>query len=239
MTGNSRPHTQSSRTPNELVGFVRGRLSRLADARKAREMAAYMKTDMPFYGVQKPDRVPIGRELLVRYPLETRQAYEQMITALWSQPHREEKYIAIFLALAYPRFITPASLPLYRLIIDGGWWDFVDDIAIRLVGPLVLNDRQRMGPLMNRWVADRNMWIRRSAILCHLKHADQTDHVQLFDHCLRRAHETEFFIRKAIGWALRGYAYTAPARVRAFLHRNRDTLSPLSLREAAKHLDPV
>jgi 3-methyladenine DNA glycosylase AlkD len=226
------------RAMDELVTFVRASFRALSDSRKAREMAAYMKTEMPFYGVQKPDRVPICRELKRCFPIESHAQYTRAVLAMWSQPHREEKYTAIFLALAWPRFIVPASLPLYRrLIVEGAWWDLVDDVAIKLVGPLVLSHRARMSPLMDRWIEDRNMWIRRSAILCRLKHKEQTDERQLFEHCLRRAHEKEFFIRKAIGWALRGYAYTAPRSVRKFLQQHGNRLAPLSFREAGKHLD--
>ena len=221
-----------------MVKFVRTQLRALADPAKAKPMAAYMKTDMPFYGVQKPDRVPIQRELFTRFPLKTRAQYAAAIEALWSQPHREEKYCAIHLATQYPQFITMASLPLYRrLIVEGAWWDFVDDIAIRLVGPLVLDHREAAGPKMDRWIDDSNMWIRRSALICHISHKSRTDERQLFGHCLRRAHEKEFFIRKAIGWTLREYAKTAPKSVRRFVRAHRAELSPLSIREAAKHLD--
>jgi 3-methyladenine DNA glycosylase AlkD len=80
------------------------------------------------------------------------------------------------------------------------------------------------------------MWIRRAALLAHLKHKEKTDERQLFAHCLLLAGEKEFFIRKAIGWVLRDYSKMAPDTVRAFLHAHRALLSPLSLREASKHL---
>jgi 3-methyladenine DNA glycosylase AlkD len=85
-------------------------------------------------------------------------------------------------------------------------------------------------------IDDPDMWLRRTAILSQNRSRDATDALRLFDYCLRRAHEREFFIRKAIGWALRDYAKTNPDAVRRFLDEHRSELSPLSIREASKHL---
>ena len=217
--------------------FIREQFRALANPSNARPMAAYMKTNMPFYGIKKPDRVPVLREMDRLFPINSRAEYKKAITSLWSLPHREEKYAAIHIAVKHKKFIVPEMLPLYRrMITDGAWWDFVDDIAIRLVGTLVLEHRDLMNPKMDRWIENGNMWVRRSAILCQNKHRKQTDHKRLFGYCLHRAHETEFFIRKAIGWALREYAYAEPKRVRSFLKRHRAELSGLSYREAARHL---
>ena len=73
-------------------------------------------------------------------------------------------------------------------------------------------------------------------MLSHMKHKNETDTAQLFKHCLKLSHEREFFIRKAIGWALREYSKTDPRAVRAFLTKNRETLSNLSYAEGSKHL---
>jgi 3-methyladenine DNA glycosylase AlkD len=222
----------------DRVQFLRERFGALANPANAKPMAAYMKTGMPFYGIKKPDRVPVLRELDLLFPIESRADYASAIRSLWSQPHREEKYAAIHIAVKHEQFIVPEMLPLYRrLIIEGAWWDFVDEIAIRLVGRLVLNHRKRLNLKVDQWINDGNMWIRRSAILCQNKHREQTDHQRLFAYCLGRADEKEFFIRKAIGWALREYAYAEPNRVRSFLKRYKSRLSGLSFREAAKHLD--
>src|SRR5262245_15859489 len=183
---------------DDLVRYVRTRFKELADPAKARPMAAYMKTETPFYGIQKPDRVPVFREAKRQFPIKTRAQYTDAVRALWSQPHREEKYLAIQFAMGHPQFITLASLPLYRrLILEGAWWDFVDDISIRLVGRVVLKEPRKVRPMMDRWVdapGTWNMWIRRAAIISHISHGPQTDQRQLFDHCLRRCHEKEFFI---------------------------------------------
>lgn len=221
----------------DRVKFLRKRFKALANPANAKPMAAYMKTDMPFYGIKKPDRVPVLREMDLLFPIDSRSEYAIAIQSLWLQPHREEKYAAIHVAVKHKQFIVPEMLPLYRrLIIEGAWWDFVDEIAIRLVGPLVLNNRKLLKVIMDQWIEDRNVWIRRSAIICQSKHREQTDHQRLFAYCLARADEKDFFIRKAIGWALREYAYSEPNRVRLFLKRHKSQLSGLSFREAAKHL---
>lgn len=212
-------------------------LAALANPENAAAMAAYMKTDMPFFGVKRPDCSQIFKESMRRYPVETRADYESAVRAFWAQPRREEKYMAINLSRAVPRYISPPSLPLYRkLIVEGAWWDFVDEVAAHLVGTLLLEHRERVAPVMEQWIDHPDMWLRRSALLAHLRHKDQTDEAILFDHCLRRAAEREFFIRKAIGWVLRQYARTAPDAVREFVMEHRDAWSGLTFREATKHL---
>ena len=223
----------------DRVEFVSAELAALANPENAAAMAAYLKTDMSFFGVKRPDCSRIFKEAMQRYPVATRFDYERGVRALWAQPHREEKYMAIFLARAVPQYISPPSLPLYRkLIVEGAWWDFVDEVAAHLVGALLLGHRERVAPIMEEWIDHSDMWLRRSALLAHLRHKGQTDEATLFDHCLRRAHESEFFIRKAIGWVLRQYARTAPDAVRAFVVEHRDAWSGLTFREATKHLGP-
>lgn len=222
----------------DRLDFVARRLGEIADAENAAAMAAYMKTDMPFFGVKRPDRDPIFKEMMRRYPITSRREYERAVRSLWEQPHREEKYFAIGVARAVPDYVTPPSLPLYRkLIVQGAWWDFVDEVAAHLVGVLLLNHRRQIAPEMERWIDHSDMWLRRSALLAHLRHKEATDATVLFDHCSRRLHEKEFFIRKAIGWTLREYAKTDPQAVVGFVTGHRDRMSPLSFREATKHLD--
>ena len=222
---------------NELAHYVTAELRRLADPAKAPAMAAYMKTAQPFYGVPTPIRTVILREVRERFVPVDQESSEHNVLALWKLPYREERYCAIAYARHHPRFITPSALWLYeRMIREGAWWDFVDEIAVNLVGGVLGNFPAKTRPLVERWIEDSDMWIRRTALLAHLKHKKATDAAQLFDHCLRRAHEREFFIRKAIGWALREYSKTEPRAVRAFLATNRQRLSKLSLAEGSKHL---
>lgn len=221
----------------EAQKFLVSEFSLLADADKAVEMAAYMKTDMPFWGIQKPDREPIYRQLAKNFAPSNHDEYAQVIRKIWKGKHREEKYAALDYAVRGKKFIDPSMIPLYEeLVRDGAWWDLVDPLATLLIGIAFLNDQKAVKPIMKKWVDDDDMWIRRSAILSMNKHKEKTDEKLLYDFCLRRAHEKEFFIRKAIGWALREYSYKAPDSVRTFLETNRSKLSPLSYREGAKQL---
>lgn len=223
--------------PEALIAFARDALSALADPVKAGPMAAYMKTDQPFYGVQKPERTKIERNLQRRFHLGTQEAYETAVSGLWGGERREENYLAIAVARQYPAFMGLASLPLYeRLIREGAWWDFVDDVAIRLVGRIWFSYRTELNSVMDTWIQDENLWIRRSALIAQNSHKQETDDERLFRYCLQCAGDKAFFIRKAIGWALREYSYTAPERVAAFVSSHRDMLSGLSYREAVRGL---
>jgi len=221
-----------------LVKFVREELARIAEPTKAPSMAAYMKTSQPFYGVTRPKlNAALCKQMRLRFVPSDRAAYERGVLALWGLPHREEQYAAIEYARQHPRFIVPQSMRLYeRLIRQGAWWDLVDDIAEYLVGSATLAYRSQVRCTLERWIEDPDLWIRRTAIIAQVQHKGATDGPQLFDYCLRRSGESEFFIRKAIGWALRAYSKSNPEAVRDFLLENRKTLAPLSLREGAKHL---
>lgn len=221
-----------------LVAFARSRLQAHACPQKAVDMAAYMRTEQPFYGVLSPERARISKELHKAFVPKTKDDYEAGVRALWRGEYREEQYLALGFARKWKRFISSDSLELYEeLIREGAWWDLVDETTSHLVSPVLLKERVLVGPLMACWIDDECMWIRRTAILSQLKHRSETDEEMLFDFCLKRSHEKEFFIRKAIGWALREYSYHAPYRVREFVDKNRESLSGLSYREAVKVLD--
>jgi 3-methyladenine DNA glycosylase AlkD len=221
----------------DAVQLVQEGLSAAGDPVKAQPMADYMKTDMPFYGVQKAGRTPIVRRLARECPPSGWIAYEATVLALWELPHREEKYIAIAYARSFDAFVDARSLDLFRyLIVDGAWWDFVDEVAIKLVGRSLLKDRQATQPRVRAWESDEDMWLRRTSIICQIGHKAETDSDQLAEACTSNLEDTEFFIRKAIGWGLREYAKTDPDWVRAYVGAHRDEMSGLSYREAMKHL---
>ncbi len=220
-----------------LVTFVRREFEALRDPESAPIMAAYMKTSMPFYGIKKPARVPVYRAMVREFAAKSRREYEGAVLGLWRGKHREEKYAAIEYAQRFKAFIVPESMTLYeRLIREGAWWDLVDDVAIRLVGKALLDERRRVRPTLDEWLGGDDLWLRRSVIISQIKHRDETDHRALFADCRRCFAETDFFIRKAIGWALREYGKTEPGRVRAFAERYREKMAPLSYREATKNL---
>ncbi len=220
-----------------LVEVTQSQFDEAADPDKAMKMAAYMKTDMPFYGVQKAGRTPILSLLKREHPPSDRGEYEQAVLALWGLGHREEKYMAIGYARAFDEFIVLDSLPLFeRLIVEGAWWDLVDGVASWLVGGVLAKQRSDATPRIRSWITDDDMWLRRTSIICQLGHKADTD-IKLFDDaCTQNLADPEFFIRKAIGWSLREYAKTDPDWVRHYVDEHRSEMAPLSMREATKHL---
>lgn len=179
------------------------------------------------------------RDALRAWPITSAADYRATVTELWSLPHREEKYAAIRIARRQTRFVAREHLDLYRsMIVGGAWWDLVDDFP-HVLGQLVLEDPAAMWPVLDEWIDSDDLWLRRVAILSQIDAKHRTDERRLFDYCLRCASERVFFIRKAIGWAFRQYARTAPDAVCAFCLAHREGLSGLSFREATKHLDWV
>ena len=220
-----------------MADTVRRALEAAADPAKAGPMAAYMQNKGVFLGVQKPDRVPVIRMLKQEFPPKGLDEWRAGIEALWARPYREEKYIAIEYAALWRNFCTAEEGPLYEeLAREGAWWDLVDLVMGALASPALLADREAMRKQTDRWIADPDMWVRRLALLSQIKHKRQTDEEQLFDYCLRQAHDREFFIQKAIGWALRDYSWTNPEAVRGFLEKHGGKLSGLAVREGSKRL---
>ena len=160
--------------------------------------------------------------------------------AIWrGAQFREEYYAAIELAgMRFARpFQTMDALPMYReMIIGGGWWDTTDAIAPNQLFVLLCTDRDAMTRVLLDWAVDENIWIRRSAILCQMKAKGAMD-IPLLEACIAPSLDSrEFFLRKAIGWVLRHYARTNPDYVLQYVATHSDRLSPLSKREALKHL---
>jgi len=219
---------------------VRRELRRVADPRKAPGMQAYMKSAMPYLGVAAPLLRQSCRELFAETELPTHEIWRAKVLELWrGAAYREERYVAV--ALTGDRraavFQTPAALPLYEeLIVTGAWWDYVDEIAARRVGPILRSHPEPMRKKMLAWSASSNIWKRRTAILCQLRFKRDTD-LDLLYACIEPSLASkEFFLRKAIGWALRQYAWTDPNEVKRYVRRHKDQLSALSQREALKNV---
>lgn len=200
-------------------------------------MARYMKTDMPFYGVQKAARTKILRDVVSRFPPMDRHEYVANVRLLWDLDHREEKYLAIGYARSFDQFVDVHSLRLYReLVVEGAWWDLVDETAIKLIGVALGKSRVETEPTVRSWISHDDLWLVRTSIICQIGHKEDTDASLLGDACVANFDQRDFFIRKAIGWALREYAKTDPAWVICFLAAHESAMAPLSVREAEKHL---
>ncbi|MFI5593269.1 DNA alkylation repair protein [Amycolatopsis sp. NPDC051758] len=226
-------------TDDQLVKVIRTGLAELADPVKAPAMQAYMKSAMPFRGVAKPERSVLLKRVLADRILPDRVTFSATVLELWrTAEFREERYAAIDLSghRAYRQWQDRELVPMYEeMIVGGAWWDYVDELAIRRIGPILRADRTRVTPIMLGWAADPDRWRRRTAIICQVGAKEETD-TDLLTRAIEPAiAEPEFFLRKGIGWALRDYARTAPDWVRSFVD-DHPGLSGLSRREALKHI---
>jgi 3-methyladenine DNA glycosylase AlkD len=214
-----------------FVNNIVAALTPLADAEQAQGMRAYMKNRFEFLGIQTPPRRQLCKPLIHAYTGNPITA----ATALWRLEAREYQYVACDFLRHHASQLKASDLPqLEKLVQRKSWWDSVDALT-PTIGNLVSREPELVAR-MDQLIEADDFWLRRVAILHQLAWKEETDQARLFGYCLQCAGESEFFIRKAIGWALRQYARTEPDAVRAFLKKHANTLSGLSLREAGKHL---
>ncbi len=228
--------TAESFDPAAVVTDVRSALASVAVPDDAEPMAAYMKHLFPFLGVKTPARRAATRPLLTAARDWTNSQLLDVADALMAQPEREFSYVAADLLRKWSGQLHSTDLARIRTLIETRpWWDTVDALAVHVLGSVTHADRQ-LQVEMDRWISDEDIWIARSAILHQLMWKGDTDAGRLFHYCDLRAGAPEFFIRKALGWALRQYARTDPDAVRSYVDANADRLSELTKREATRHL---
>lgn len=206
-----------------------------ADSDKAVKMSAYMKNRFPFFGIQSPERKQIIRTYLNQNGYPSLEDIEDITKQLWQLPQRELHYAAQEI-VSHKRYINQPNFPslMEYLIIHRSWWDTVDYIASNIAGPWFLKNTAYIIPITDKWVNSNNMWLQRSAMLFQLKYKHATNEELLFKYADQLSKEKDFFIRKAIGWALREYAKTNPEAVKSFIQHH--PLSPLSIKEALKSI---
>lgn len=226
--------------PRVLADTVLERLTLLyptaADPVHARSAAAYTQHVAPFLGIPTPRRRALSRTVLegTARPGETDCA--AIALRCWALPEREYHYFAADYLRRHVARCSSGFVPVLRhLLTTEPWWDTVDTLAAHVAGPMVAADPD-LRRTMDEWIEDDDLWIVRTALLHQLRFKEATDARRLFAYCLRRADHPDFFVRKAIGWCLREYAKTDPRAVRGFVDHARGRLSPLSVREATKHL---
>ena len=220
---------------DDLVDVVRRTLRDHADPSLAPGQQAYMKSTMPFLGVRVPEVRRLTRAAARSSPPTDLEDLERTVRDLWDgATHREERYAATELTglrLAIGRL---ELLPLYEHIaVTGAWWDHVDEVAHRIADLHDLHP-EPTAEAVRRWATSSDMWLRRLAIISQLGRRDRVDRAVLVDVIEPNLADPEFFIRKAVGWALRDLARIDPDWVQTFADEHE--LSPLSRREALKHL---
>lgn len=219
----------------QRVELLRSLLSTVADPTRRAPMSAYMRGQFAFFGVATPLRRRQTRDFIDAALAELAPtALVNLAEQLWQQPERECQYVALDLLTAAAARLDGAHMPqLETLVQQKSWWDTVDGLASWVIGNMVQRERQ-LQARMDELSRHPDLWLRRVALLHQLRWNAATDAERLFRYCRDNAADPDFFIRKAIGWALRQYAHTAPRAVQDFVQHT--TLAPLSRREALKHL---
>lgn len=208
-----------------------------ADPSRAGPMRSYMKDRFSFLGIAKPEREPRLRAAISSLGRPTDDDLEAFARRMWDHDEREFQYAACWVLRRHQRALTDRFLPTARhLIVTRSWWDTVDELAQNVVGAVVRRHR-RLSDEMDRWIDEDDIWLARSALLHQNRWKADTDADRLFGYCRSRAGDHEFFIRKAIGWALREYSKTDGDAVRRFVADHDAELSGLSKREALRWLD--
>ena len=228
------------RNSTTLVATIGRRLREHADPEKAPQMQAYMKSEMPYLGVQTPQRRALCNEVFAEFPLSSGEEWQRTVLRMWREAtNREERYAAIGLASypAYKQYRGMTIMPLFEeMITTGAWWDYVDGIAKGPVAEILRRNPKGMSRRMRAWAKSGDIWKRRTSIICQLGFKEDTDLDLLYD-CIEPSMDAkEFFLRKGIGWALREHAKTDPHEIVHYVTEHKDRLSSLSRREALRNV---
>lgn len=220
-------------------------LSIHANADRAMQMSKYMRDQFAFYGIAKPElnvlANPMMKEMmqtikdLAAAKENVNEHIKKLVTQWWNYPQRECQYIIMQLLEKTVKYWDKNIFDLLEWItLNKSWWDTVDFIASNLFGKYFQLFPDEIPGAIKRWNAQDNFWLHRVSLIFQLKYGKKVDHVLLFSQCKLYAEEKEFFIRKAIGWALRQYSKSEPGKVKAFIKST--TLSPLSVKEGSKYI---
>ncbi|WP_066072944.1 DNA alkylation repair protein [Neobacillus soli] len=202
----------------------------------AEPMKNYMKNHFPFLGIKSPLRKELEKQFFKETGILKESFSKELIEELWEKDEREYQYTALVYIEKSLNKLQKSDLPFMEMLITTkSWWDTVDAIAPKAVGKIAEKFPEVVEETMNGWAVSENMWLRRAALLFQLKYKQNTNEELLYHYIVQNAARPEFFIRKAIGWALREYSKTNPASVKQFIGGTR--LAPLSVREGSKYVE--
>ncbi|MFZ0545545.1 MAG: DNA alkylation repair protein [Candidatus Promineifilaceae bacterium] len=206
-----------------------------ADPETAEPMKQYMRNKFEFLGIKSPQRRALQKTFIAEHGLPPMDDLDEIIRQLWDLPEREYQYAAIDLIDRRHKKLTPEHVPLLEyLILTKSWWDTVDSISDRQIGKLFMRYPDIRDDYIGRWRKSDNIWLRRTTLLFQFPYKKDTDESLLFELIRENLDSKEFFIQKAIGWALREYSKSNAESVITFVARTE--LPPLSHREALKWL---
>lgn len=201
---------------------------------QAQKMSKYMLNKFEYIGIKTPERRKIFKNFFKEYKNEEKIDWE-FVNKCWENKHREFQYIAADYLKNMKDKLTIDDIPKFkRLILEKSWWDTIDNLDMT-IGALALKD-SNVNKILLEWSLDENIWLKRIAIDHHLLRKEKTN-TELLEKILKNnLGQTEFFINKAIGWALRDYSKTNPEWVKNFIEKNRENMAKLSIKEASKYL---
>lgn len=202
---------------------------------KALPMENYMKNHFSFLGIKTPERNKLMKQFFQESGILKKSFQSDFVISLWEKDEREYQYAALDYIGKSLKKIDKQHLPLMeQLIITKSWWDTVDMLAQKPVGIIASNHLEVIPETIESWAYGNHLWLRRTALLFQLRYKGQTDETLLYRYILQNKASKEFFIQKAIGWALREYSKTNPASVKAFIESV--SLPSLSVREGSKYI---
>ncbi len=220
---------------NAYITPLRQAFEENAHPQKAEKMKAYMLHQFPFYGIQAPLRRDLSKAHFKKYRLKDLTELEKIVQNCFLLPEREYHYFAIELFGFYKKQWQPSSIKaIEHCLLSKSWWDSVDHMASEWLGPFFIRYPELVYIIISKWNQSDNLWLQRSSILFQKTYKENTD-TPLLSHCIRNCMDSkEYFIQKAIGWALREYAKTDPEWVIKFVKKQ--PLAPMSKREAIRNL---
>lgn len=200
----------------------------------AESMSKYMQDKFRFLGIRGATRTEIYKKY---FPdaRKTKIIDWDFVESCWNKEEREFQYVVVYYLKAMQKFLKREDISkLKYLIVTKSWWDTVDLLA-KVIGSLVIRI-EGYDQIMLEWSKDSNIWLRRVAILYQLSLKDKVDEIILDKILVNNLGDNEFFINKAVGWALRDYSKYNPEWVREFIKKNKDNMANLSIREASKYI---
>ena len=201
---------------------------------QAQKMSKYMLNKFEYIGIKTPERREIFKIFFKEYKNEEKIDWE-FVNKCWENKYREFQYVAADYLKNMKDKLTIDDIPRFKqLILKKSWWDTIDNLDMT-IGALALKD-SNVNKILLEWSLDENIWLRRIAIDHQLLRKEKTN-TELLEKILKNnLGQAEFFINKAIGWALRDYSKTNPEWVKNFIEKNRENMAKLSIKEASKYL---